>query len=775
MAYLKTEYRQVLWLLYFEELSVKEISQIMKKSPHAVETLTYRAKQSLKSELTKEGYPESIECMKETLENQLALMERNPEYVYVETSAVLWRDLKKQYPEFWNKIKKACDRGQFEPQGAMWCETDGQCVGAESWFRQIEYGQKTAMETCGKKSTVAVNIDAFGFNAGLPKILKKAGISYFVTQKMRYNEYSIFPYIHFWWRGDDGSKVLALHEYPGHANHIEPDQLAKTVCIHHLTDGFYHIPLTWGYGNHGGGPLHVMMDRIDELKNQTVFPNIRYSGFTEFYNDFCKTEDLSTIPTVDGELFLETHHKTYTVQSKTKYLNRECERQLLNAESLQVAAKKYCNLDIAWEKHLFNQFHDLLAGTCLHQVYLDSYDDYDIAFDNIKDSVTQCSAKLLGIGKEKYYFNPTSQKISLPIITTISGSKNIGYVVDSNNNKIPYQETYDKKIVFKPNNILPYSFERFRLTEGKPTSRLITTEKTVDNGIIKVVFNPKEGVIKSLIYKDVDFCSSEIGKLRILEDIKSRDYDTWNFGFTGKEWNVDCKSFEMIENGPVRVVFRAKYTFCNWEDKKPYYSTYLWHTPAVDYPTSFFTQDFIIYDNDPMVYCELFAEWWEDKKVLKVSAGTSIENARAFYQAPFSVVERPVKRETPYEKARFEVPGNTYADLRNDKFGFALLNRSKHGYDALDSRISLTLLTSPYNGDKMKVPDSTADRGKHKFEYSFLPHINSFDLERFSEIYERNIMILSGDENPNIPLKKTLIDIADIQHYIRSIRLKTIM
>ena len=56
MRNLKEEYRQVLWLYYFEELSDKEISKIMKKNVHAIETLIYRARQSLKSELLKGGF-----------------------------------------------------------------------------------------------------------------------------------------------------------------------------------------------------------------------------------------------------------------------------------------------------------------------------------------------------------------------------------------------------------------------------------------------------------------------------------------------------------------------------------------------------------------------------------------------------------------------------------------------------------------------------------------------------------------------------------------------
>ncbi len=717
-------------------------------------------------------YPESIECMKGTFETQLSLMEREPDYVYVETSAVLWKDMQKKYPEFWKKIREASKRGQFEPQGGMWCETDCQCVGAESWFRQIEFGQKAAEELCGKKSTVAVNIDAFGFNAGLPKILTKAGFSYFVTQKLRYNEYTLFPFIHFWWKGDDGSKILVLHEYPSHANHIEPDELAKITCIHHLTDGFYNIPILWGYGNHGGGPLPVMMDRIDELKKQTVFPNIEYSGLTKFYEILKEKEDLNSLPTVEGELFLETHHKTYTVQGKTKYLNRECERRLLNSESLQAATGNFYDISGAWEKQLFNQFHDVLAGTSLPQVYLDLYNDYNEAFRIIDKANKSVSEKYLGSGNETFVFNPLSQKLNIPVIIDSVPQKEKGILTDSNGNGVYYQKTYDNKTVFITENLLPFSFQNYRFSDKTTDEIISSSEDFVDNGIIKVKFDKSLGVINSLIFDGKEYCKGVMGKLKILEDIKSRDYDTWNFGFTGKEWDVKCNSFEQIENGPVRTVFKATYSFGIWQEKKPYYGTYLWHTPGVEYPTSFFTQYFIIYRNNPMIYCVLDADWWEDRKVLKLSAETSVDNPSAFYQVPFGVIERPVKRETPYEKARFEVPANTYGDLRNGEKGFAVLNRSKHGYDALDNRLQLTLLTSPYNSDRAKVPDSSADRGKHRIEYAFLPHGREFDLEGCAEVYERGIMILKGNKAAVSRAGKSLIDIENVEDKILSVRLK---
>ena len=717
-------------------------------------------------------YPETIECMKGTLETQLALMERNPEYVYCETSAVLWRDLKREYPEFWKKVKAAADRGQFEPQGGMWCETDGQCVGEESWFRQIEFGQKTALETCGKKSTCAFNVDAFGFNAGLPKILKKAGFNYFVTQKLRYNEYTLFPYIHFWWEGDDGSRILTLHEYPSHANHIEPDELAKTVRIHHLTDGFYNIAILWGYGNHGGGPQPVMMDRIEKLKKQTVFPNIRYCGLTEWYDILTSNEDLSDLPTIRNELFLETHHKTYTVQAKAKFLNRECERSLLNSESLQSATGEYCELSEAWEKHLFAQFHDALAGTSMLKVYLDLYEDYDKAFKVISAANMGCAAKALGIGNEIYVFNPVSVSANEPIIVDKAPANDFGYAVDDNGNKHAYQRTFDNKTAIYFNGLKPYSFNKLVFLDGNPKSGVSVKVATVDNGVIKAVFDEKKGVIRSLIFDGKEFSGGQIGNFRVLEDTKSRDYDSWNLGLTGKEWDFKCFDFKVVEKGPVRVVVRAKYSFGVWKEKKPYYSTYLWHTPASDYPTSFLTQDFIFYAGDPMIRCVLNADWWENGKDLKLSAETGVSNPQAFYKVPFGRLERPVKRDTPYEKARFEVPAVTYADLvGDDGYSFSLLNRSKHGYDVLNGRVRLTLLTSPTGTEISKVPDNTADRGKHTVEYAFLPHKNDSDIEKTAMAYERGYMVFTGSADPAVELGKPLLDVSDDNKTITSVRL----
>ncbi|NLO38524.1 MAG: alpha-mannosidase [Ruminiclostridium sp.] len=718
-------------------------------------------------------WPETIECMKGTIETQLELMKREKDYVYVESSAVVWKALSEKYPELWEECRKAAENGQLEPQGAMWCEPDGMCVPSESWARQILYGQKAAVEYLGKESTCGFNIDAFGFNAGLPKIYKAAGIENFVTQKLRYNEYTIFPYIHFWWEGDDGSRILGLHVYPSHSNHIDSDEIASIVRVFHLTDGIFHIPVMWGYGNHGGGPQPGMMDRIEELKGLTVYPNLEFSGFSDYFSRLRNEEQeaMEQFPVIKGELFLETHHKTFTVQGKVKETNRECERRLISAEALAAIGLHYGVeypeklIHEAWQVQMFNQFHDVLPGTSLPSVYQDVFDDYDRAFTNIKAVMKRYENELLGKGNTDYVFNQLPWRRNAVVRMPADGFGETGILCDSRGNRAAYQKTFDgKEIVFIANDLPGMGFERFQEDlSGNPVNPFLAYgENWAENENIRVSFDRAKGVIHSLSVHGQELADGEIGGLNLLEDTLFRDYETWNMGFTGREFKPECVSFERIEAGPVRVVFRAKYTFGQWEKKKPYFGITLWHTPAVDYPTSFFTQDFILYAGGNRVECILHTDWWEDKTVLKVSAETGLKNTKAVYHVPFGAVERPTKRETPWEKARFEVPAGIWADLEDDCAGLAILNRSRHGYDALHGRLRLTLLTSPCGDNKNLVPDPLADRGRHTIEYAFYPHQGDYkqaQMHRWAYEYECPALILTGGEKPLVELGVSYLEI----------------
>ena len=718
-------------------------------------------------------WPETIECMKGTLENQLELMDKYSEYVFVESSAVVWKAIAEKYPKLWEKCRQACQRGQLEPVGAMWCEPDGQCLGAESWVRQILYGQKAARELCGVESKCGFNIDAFGFNAALPKIYKEAGVEVFVTQKLRYNEFNIFPYTHFWWQADDGSRILGLHIYPDHCHQIDPDGLPEFARIVHMTSGLFNIPILFGYGNHGGGPLPEMMDRIEHLKTLTVYPNLKYSSMENYINviKHYEHQTIGRLPIIKDELFLETHHKTYTIQGKVKQADRECERQLLAAEALSTIAIENGGenltqlLENSWQKELFNQFHDILTGTSFPSVYQDVFEDYAEAFKQIDTAKNIAGNKLLGRGDKSYVFNPLAWRRDAIVKLSAENCEAKGIIADSRGNQTLYQKTFDgKDIVFIAKDLPGLGFETYHVTSGASldNSPIDSSDNWVENKFFKAGFDINRGVINSLVIDGVELVNEGIGRLDFLEDTCVRDYKTWNMGLTGKEFKPECTSFEKIEEGPVRVVYRAKYNFGLWQKKKEYMSPILWHTPGLEHPTSFFTQDFFIYADTNRIECVLNADWWEDDIVLKVAADTALRNTRAFYAIPFGAIERPTKRETPWEKARFEVPANTWGDLCTKDTGLAILNRSRHGYDVLGGRLRLTLLASPRGDDRNSVSDPLADRGKHKIEYAFYPHKGNYKtggMHKYATEYECPATVLQGSEKISVPLGKDMLTV----------------
>ena len=169
----------------------------------------------------------------------------------------------------------------------------------------------------------------------------------------------------------------------------------------------------------------------------------------------------------------------------------------------------------------------------------------------------------------------------------------------------------------------------------------------------------------------------------------------------------------------------------------------------------------------------MHADWWEDHTDLKVTADTSLTGTRAFYGIPFGQIERPTKRETDYEKARFEVPASNWADITDGSHGVALLNTGRHGYDALGGRLRLTLLTSPYGGEKVHVTDPLADRGRHEIRYAFYPHAGdsvAAQVARIAAEYEDGVLVANGAASPAMPVGVDLLAVDPNQALVTAVK-----
>jgi alpha-mannosidase len=729
-------------------------------------------------------WPESIVCGRDTIKNQLENMRAHPDFVFVESSPALWEAVEKDDPQLFEEIKAAVLRGQFEPVGGMWCEPDGNLPDGESFARQLLFGQRYSREKFGTTSSVGWNIDGFGYNANFPLIYRAAGIEAFLTQKLRYNRMNIFPEVAFWWESRDGSRIIGLHVLPDHYQEIDPEELATTVKDFNLASGFTNIPVLFGLGNHGGGPLPDMFDRIDECSRFTVFPNVKLSSIKAYIETIREAEELKSMPVLREELFLESHNKTYTTCGSAKKENRDCELLLANAEKLQSLARLLdrdfapSSLDEPWKKVLLNQFHDILPGTSTAPVYQDAFDDYRLAKKEAKGEIRRAAGTLVGNRSRFSYtfavFNPLNwtRTDSVEVPLRQASSQQL-CAVDAAGNRFPVQVIGGARprALFVARDVPALGFNTYTIEEGEapsPEGRLDAGGLLLENDFFKIQLDPESGDILDIHVQDRGWSLIAPGalanQLQALEDVPA-EFGAWDCGFTGKRWDLkEADSVELVENGPVRAIYRVhKSLFGDY--KRKYIKALVWNTPGKEFPTSFFTQEIVLYRALNRIEFRLLVDWWEENRFLKVAFPLAVDSDWATFEIPFGTCRRSTRRETSKDKARYEVPALRWTDLSDGACGAALINRHKHGYDVLDNTIRLSLLTSPSSPNPSSVPHPLVDRGKHDIHYSLYPHLGTWQEGRVTHRgYEFNtpLVVFPVEEiSEGVPAGEPMVSLGD--------------
>ena len=317
---------------------------------------------------------ETMRKGRRTFASVLSLMERYDDFVFNQSSAQLYRWIETESPEIFERVKRRVEEGRWEPVGGSWVEADCQIPSGESMVRQMLYGQRYFLEKFGHRSRVAWLPDAFGFSPALPQLLRGAGMEGFFTYKLNWSETNEFPYDLYEWEGIDGSTVIA-HDFenPGqdYNGNITPKDIYGTW---RNFEGKRHHPeslFSFGWGDGGGGPSEQMLENYARLKSFPAMPRLRMANVDEFFESLPR----EGLPRWTGELYLELHRGTLTTQARVKKLNREAEHRLLEAEALSTLAALHGGdyqrdeLEAAWKTLLLNQFHDILPGTSIAEVY----------------------------------------------------------------------------------------------------------------------------------------------------------------------------------------------------------------------------------------------------------------------------------------------------------------------------------------------------------------------------------------------------------------------
>ena len=315
-----------------------------------------------------------------TFRTAIDLMERYPEYRFNQSTAQYYAWLEEDDPALLPRIKEKVASGQWEPIGAMWVEPDTNMPTGESFARQLLYGIRYFDRMFGRERRTNVNWlpDCFGFSPAFPQLLQLAGLDSFFTHKTNWSEANKLPSDLFWWEGLDGSRVL-MHTYDnpagGYNAWIGPRAAVETWRNYQDKESNPESLLLFGWGDGGGGPTEEMLQRIRQLADFPAMPALRYVNVSDWFTDIAKRAgDGVTLPVWVGEIYLEYHRGTLTTQGRTKYLHRRAERALITAETVasmaaMLGAPIAPSLEEHWRVLLRNQFHDIIPGSSIREVY----------------------------------------------------------------------------------------------------------------------------------------------------------------------------------------------------------------------------------------------------------------------------------------------------------------------------------------------------------------------------------------------------------------------
>ena len=317
-------------------------------------------------------------------------MEQFPDYHFTQSQPQLYDYVRQDYPELFATIKARIEEKRWEPIGGMWVEADCNLSGHESLARQLLLGRTFFREHFGPdaESPVLWLPDVFGYAWALPQLIKQAGLDYFFTIKIGWSQYNRLPFDSFWWQGLDGTRVLThFSTTPEEGSpfastynaKVTPADVIGTWTNFQQKEVQSELLTAFGYGDGGGGPTREMLENLREMAHFPATPQMCQGSVIGFFRKL-EAEAGEKLPTWNGELYLELHRGTYTTQSRNKRANRKSEFLLHDAEFLAATAAlidpdyiyPVDALRSAWELVCLNQFHDIIPGSSITPVYVES-------------------------------------------------------------------------------------------------------------------------------------------------------------------------------------------------------------------------------------------------------------------------------------------------------------------------------------------------------------------------------------------------------------------
>ncbi|MEM8545173.1 MAG: glycoside hydrolase family 38 C-terminal domain-containing protein, partial [Cyanobacteria bacterium P01_H01_bin.119] len=493
---------------------------------------------------------------------------------------------------------------------------------------------------------------------------------------------------------------------------------------------------------HGGGPTRDMLEKARRWAASPFFPTLTFDtapGFLETIqpphpSTQLRADSPTPLPHWPNELYLELHRGCYTTHADQKQFNRRCEDLLTQAEIFAAIAQlttdftyPKAELEAAWKGALFNQFHDILPGSSIPEVFAvanQAWQRSQDAGERILQAAQGAIASQVPLPESlapnavpyivfnglnwprtevtavKLPPSPVpglSWQVLTPSGELISCQQQVSLSIDQ-------PEDQPETLLFLAEGIPSVGYRLYWLVPAPPaeTTRETPNDFTLENTRLKVTVDDNTGDLHSLYDKlsGKEVLRASGNQLQAFQD-GGQYWDAWNIAPDYAEHplpQTQLQSIQWIEYGSLRQRLRVVRTL------------------NAGNATSTFTQDYVLDYASPIVRIETTADWQGDQVVLKTAFPVNLQAPRATFETAYGAIARTTQPQTPQEKAQWEVPGIRWADLGDKHYGVSLLSDYKHGYDVQPDQIRLTLLKAPL------WPDSGCDRGLHTFTYAIYPH-----------------------------------------------------
>ncbi len=657
----------------------------------------------------------------------LRLMEQYPDYVFLQTQPQLYAYIKEDYPEIYSQIKERVAEGRWEIDGGMWLEADCNIPSGESFVRQFLYGSQFIKKEFNKQTEYLWLPDVFGYSWALPQILQKSGIKTFMTTKISWNQFNRMPHDTFIWKGIDGSEILThfvttpeISEDTGsdwrytYNGMIEPATVKGIYDTYRDKEINSQLLLSYGYGDGGGGVNRDMLEKRRRINKVPGLPKIETGRADEFFHDLHQTieETEGYVHKWDGELYLEYHRGTYTSQAYVKKMNRRLElryRELEILVSLLVDKEEHQALkswfDQGWTIILRNQFHDIIPGSSIEEVYRDNKLEYEVAWkiaDKIETAIIELSHKAEEATWTVYNTASWTRKELIEVAVATEGQ-----FLDEQGAVLAAEKTAKGYLVETPEvgpiSSLQIRFEARRQPERSTKTAVIdlaANELATEDYLIKWQSTGQLSSIYDKTNQRQVIKPEGLGNYLKLYEDKPIDYDAWDidFFYSEKSHLLNATTIEVVVNNSFLATICFSYQV--GQSKISQFMTVYRDSRRIDFKTE--------------------VDWKERQQLLKTHFDLMIRNTEATYDIQYGSVKRPTHWNTSWDSARFESVAHQWIDFSERSYGVSLLNESKYGHSVKEQTMTLSLLKGGI------YPDPEADVGHHSFTYSLLPHKGDF-------------------------------------------------